>query len=494
MPEIRRHDAVPSWLPPSHVILALTLGAILFAITLGKGVRDPDYFWHVVAGEHIVSTGAVPTADPFSFTWAGQPWTPHEWLSEVLIFGLVSALGETGALAVFALIPGATILLLALLLARMGVRTPSQAPALVLAALVISPYATLRPQALSWLLLAVTVALLASVRPASRRRLLLVLPLFVLWANLHGLYIVGIGVVGAYGLFTLLGRTPLAGHRWWAVAAVGLAFIGAMLTPAGPLGVLYPLRYSQEWGLANIQEWQSPNFHSPAHWPLIGLVVALILNGGRATPGWFQLVAYVGTVMALVALRNAPVAAVLATPTLALGLEDRLRAWRGEHRPAATRIAGARRAMEIAAALAVVIGAFVIFAPPKVLFLAPAQQQAEAGYPVAAADLLARVHPDVRVLGEYGWGGYLIYRLYDSGGRVFVDGRNDMYAEAILDDYTAISKGDEGWEALLNEYGVEALLFPPTQPITKGLAQSAGWCEAHRDDQSVLLLRDCPAS
>jgi hypothetical protein len=143
------------------VIVALTLGAILFAITLGKGVRDPDYFWHVVAGQYIVSNGSVPTTDPFSFTWAGQPWTPHEWLSEVLIYGLVSALGEVGALAVFSLIPGATILLLALILARMGVRAWAQAPVLALSALVISPYATLRPQALSWLLLDVTMAALA---------------------------------------------------------------------------------------------------------------------------------------------------------------------------------------------------------------------------------------------------------------------------------------------------------------------------------------------
>jgi hypothetical protein len=474
------------------VIVALTLGAILFAITLGKGVRDPDYFWHVVAGEFIWSTGAVPSTDPFSFTWAGQPWTPHEWLSEVLIYGLVAAVGEVGALTVFALIPAATILLLALLLARMGIRTWAQAPMLALAALVMSPYATLRPQALSWLLLAVTVALLVSVGPDSRRRLLLVLPLFVVWANLHGLYIVGIGVVGAYGLFTLLGRTSLAAHRWWGVAAVALAFIGAMLTPAGPLGVLYPLRYGQEWGLANIQEWQSPDFHSPAHWPLIALVVALMLNGGRATPGWVQLIAYVGTVMALVALRNGPVAAVLATPTLALGLEDRLRAWRGAHRPSGARVAVGRRAIEMVTAAVVIVGAVAIFVPPA-LTRSLEQQQEDAGYPVAAVNLLERDHPQIRVAAEYGWGGYLIYRLFDDGGRVFVDGRNDMYAEQILDHYTAISSGDPGWEQLTDAYGVEALLFPPSQPITRGLADAAGWCEAYRDTNSVLLLRECAA-
>lgn len=491
MSDARPTRAVPSWLPPSHVIVALTLGAVLFAVTLGKGVRDPDYFWHVVAGEFIVSTGGVPNVDPFSFTWRGLSWTPHEWLSEVVIYGLVAGLGEMGALAVFALVPGTTILVLALLLRRLGVRTWAQAPVLALAAVLIAPYATLRPQALSWLLLAITMTLLASVRAESRRRLVLVFPLFVVWANLHGLYIVGIGVVGAYGLFTLLGRTPLAGHRAWAAAAVALAFIGAMLTPAGPLGVLYPLRYSQEWGLANIQEWQSPDFHSPAHWPLIALIVALILNGGRATPGWLQLFAYVGTVMALVALRNGPVAAVLSTPTLALGLEDRLRAWRGDHRPAGPRVALARRGMDVAAALAIAIGAFAIFAPPG-LTRSPGEQQLEAGYPVSAADLLAREDPDVHVLAEYGWGGYLIYRLYDGGGRVFVDGRNDMYAEQILDDYTAIAQGDEGWERLADDYGVDALLFPPAQPITRGIAQAAGWCEAYRDEGSVLLYRDCP--
>lgn len=487
-----RHDrAVPSWLPAPHVIVALTLAVILFAITVGKGVRDPDYFWHVIAGKYIASSGQVPNVDPFSFTWGGQPWTPHEWLTELVIHGLVAALGEMGALAVFALAPGATILILAVLLRRLGARTLVQAPVLALAALIIAPYSTLRPQVLSWLLLAVTVVLLASIRPESRRRLLLLIPLFVFWANAHGLYVVGIGVVGAYGLFTLLGRTPLGGYRAWAIAAVGLAVAGAMLTPAGPLGVLYPLRYGQEWGLANIQEWQSPDFHSPAHWPLIGLIVALMLNGGRATPGWLQMIAYVGTVMALVALRNAPVAAVLAAPTLALGLEDRLRSWRGEHRPAAARAALPRRLMEAVAALLVGVGALVIFLPAGI-GADPDEQQLAAGYPVAAADLLVEQYPTIRVVPEYGWGGYLIYRLYEQGGRVFVDGRNDMYAERILDDYTTISLADPGWEELVDDYGAEALLFPPGRPITKGLAQAAGWCEAFRDDSSVLLLRSCP--
>ena len=136
----------PRWLPPTHVIAALTLGGVLFAATLGKGVRDPDYFWHLAVGRYIAQTGGVPSTDPFSFTWMGQPWTPHEWLTELIIYGLVSAVGEIGALAVFALVPGATLLVLATMFARLGVRTLAQVPVLILAALVIAPYSTLRPQ------------------------------------------------------------------------------------------------------------------------------------------------------------------------------------------------------------------------------------------------------------------------------------------------------------------------------------------------------------
>jgi hypothetical protein len=66
-----------------------------------------------------------------------------------------------------------------------------------------------------------------------------------------------------------------------------------------------------------------------------------------------------------------------------------------------------------------------------------------------------------------------------------------MYSEKILNDYSHIRAADAGWTQLARSYRVEAMLFPPAAPITKGPAQSAGWCEAYRDAQSVLLVEDC---
>ena len=99
--------------------------------------------------------------------------------------------------------------------------------------------------------------------------------------------------------------------------------------------------------------------------------------------------------------------------------------------------------------------------------------------------------PHAHLLAEYGWGGYAISRLSPTGGRVFVDGRNDMYDQRILEDYSHIRGADPGWQSLVARYGVEAMLFPPGAPITKGPATDADWCESYRNGAQVLLV-PCP--
>ena len=479
-----RNASAPS-LPSGALLLGLVTGAILLGVTMAKGLQDADSFWHVVAGQVIVESGRVPSADPFSFTHAGQPWTPHEWLSEVVMYVLDSAGGVTGSLVAFGLAAGAIPVVHAIGLGRIGVRPAAIGVALALGAAVLFPYVTVRPQAFSWLLMAGLLWLLMSLRTDRPWRLAAIPLLFLLWANLHGLYVVGFGFIGLYALFTLAGRTPMSPRRWWLIAACAGAAAASMLTPAGPEGLLYPLRYvdAGDWGLANIQEWQSPDFHNVAHWPLLLLIVALIANGGRGAPGWLVTLSWVTAAMALVSLRNAPVAAVVAIPILAVGIHARM----GPARTVAPAVARNRRLLEIGVAVAVAIAALLILVPAD-----PAAVSAGAvarRYPVAALDHLAARNPDARVLADYGWGGYVIWRLYDSGGRVFVDGRNDMYGDELLNDYSLVRNADDGWEEIVDRHRVEAILFPPDAPLVRGFAQQAGWCEAVRDKVQVLLAR-----
>ena len=475
-------------LPSPALLVGVVAAAILVGVTLAKGLQDADFFWHVTAGGVIVDTGRVPVADPFSFTWQGMPWTPHEWLSEVLIHLVISADGTTGAMILFGLLAGAIPVIHAFNLGRMGTRTLAIGVGLAVGVVVMFPYVTVRPQVISWLLMAVLVWLLMSLRPDRLGRLVLIPILFVLWANLHGLYVVGFGFIGLYALFTLAGRTAMSPQRWWLVGACVAAVAGSMLTPAGPAGLLYPLRYvdAGDWGLANIQEWQSPNFHEAAHWPLLVMVVALVANGGRAAPGWLTALSWVTLAMALVSLRNAPIAAVVAMPVLAIGISARL----ASARIHTSRIARRRRILETAIA-ALIIAASLFILVPRDLDAASSEAIAER-YPVAALDLLTREDPDARVLADYGWGGFVINRLHPTGGTVFVDGRNDMYGDAILEEYSTVRAAQDGWEEIVDRYDVDAILFPPDAPIVRGFAQDAGWCERVEDEVQVMLLRSCP--
>jgi hypothetical protein len=479
-----RASGVPRWLPSPLVLVCGVAAGIIVLATVARGIIDADYFWHLRTGSLILETRAVPSVDPYSFAYDG-PWTPHEWLSEVAISLLVRAGGPILATVTFGLVAAAAVSVMAVALARRGVRVAPIAVGLAGATLVLVAYATVRPQVVSWLLLATEMAILLNLDASRARRAWLLVPLLLLWANLHGLWVVGIGILGVYLIFTLLDRTPMRAALGTMAAVGGASALAVMLTPAGPAGILYPLRYLEpgDWGLANIQEWQSPNFHDPAHLGLLAVIVGLIVIGRAGVPGWVTASSAIGVVMALISLRNAPIAALLAMPSLAIGLDARLDAARPIRSPLG------RRLLETAMAVIVLGAAFVTLMPVIVR-----GNDLATRFPVASVDLLAETDPDVRLLIEYGWAGYAIDRITPTGGQVFVDGRNDMYPESILEDYSAIRDAADGWETIVDRYGVEAMVFPPDAPIIGVAVRDSGWCELLRDERQVLISPACEST
>lgn len=480
-------DSLLRRLPSPLIILVVTSAAMLAIVTWVHGLADTDYWWHFTTGQVIAQTGRVPSVDPYSFTYGGQPWTAHEWLGELLLYELVSWLGTTLTLLAFGVISALGLATVAVALRRLGVPTLAIAVGVGIGTWILFGFSTPRPQVISFAFMGILVGTLLVVDVAHRRWLILLPPFFALWANLHGLWVVGLGVLFIHLVFTLAGRTPLARARRWALAVAVACVAATMATPAGIGGVLYPLRYIQpnDWGLAHISEWMSPNFHETTFLPLLLLVLLVVGVGARGVPGWLTALALLGVVMALFAQRNAPLAGILAMPAVAMGLASvGVHSLTGADR---RQDAMGRRLMELALAAVVVIGAGVI--APRV---PAAAAVAETSFPVAAVDQLVAVQPQARLFTEYEWGGYAIYRLYHLGGRVFVDGRNDMYPRRILDDYVTIRGADPGWQDLLRSYGVTAVILRPQTPLVAGPLKDAGWCVAYRDQTAVLMLPTCP--
>jgi len=465
-------------LPSPMTILAAVIVAFFVVLTVARGPVDADYWWHLTTGRMILESGSVPTTDPFSFAYDG-PWVTHEWLGEVIIAVLVDSLGVTASAALFGAAAAGSLLLPALALHRRGVAVRALLPWLVVGTYTLASYATVRPQVLSWLLLAGLLVLLMGIGAADRYRPWLVVPLMLLWANLHGLWVVGLGVIGIYVAFTLAGRTPMAPRRWTAAGMLVGATVASSLTPAGPAGLLYPLRYlrQDDWGTAFIAEWQPADLTDPRQFGIGLLILGVVLFGRRATSGWLATVAVIGLAASIVAVRNAPLAVVLSLPMLAMALH----AWLGPPRAVSAPRARQRRTLELGLAAVVIVAMVVVL--PRV-----AAGTEESAFPTDAFDRLEETDPDARLLVHYDWGGYAIHRLSQGGGQVFIDGRSDMYPREIFEDYLAIRGADDGWQSLVDRYGVEAILVPPDAPIA-GVVTGAGWCEAFADERAVLLVR-----
>jgi hypothetical protein len=203
-----------------------------------------------------------------------------------------------------------------------------------------------------------------------------------------------------------------------------------------------------------------------------------------------SILAFMGVAMTLLALRNGPIAAIIGVPALAVGIDAALADWRPTVRSFSPRVAQRRRMLEIGMALIVAVAGVIILAPPDPA--AAVRASIERELPVQGVELLRERVPQGRIASWYGWGGYVIGNMYDDGARVMVDGRNDMYDESILNEYNEVKNAEPGWDRIIDAYEVDALIFPPFEPITKGPAEDAGWCETYRDDNEVVYLRDCP--
>jgi hypothetical protein len=71
----------------------------------------------------------------------------------------------------------------------------------------------------------------------------------------------------------------------------------------------------------------------------------------------------------------------------------------------------------------------------------------------------------------------------------FVDGRNDIYSQQILEDYSRIAAAEGDGRSLLDSYEVSAIVVPPDSYLAAALRSDPTWCSADTSPTAVLLTR-----
>lgn len=453
---------------------------------------DIDFWWHLRTGELIAQSGAVPTADPFSYTAHGQPWVVHEWLWELVVYHLYQRGGYVLAVLLSAVMVTLTYAILYHLLRRLGANE-RLAVVLVLGAAALGlPNLGVRPRELSFLFLTVYLHRLVLYREGRVRTLWLLPLLMLLWANVHGGFVLGLSLIALFAAGALI--------EWWFlgaaaprhVAAAGIATVlAAMVNPSGPQLLLYPLGYYSEArnpSFSIVTEFQSPNFHQPLMLLFAGsLALFLALGVRRARHNvveWLVGTAFI--VQALVSVRQVAVCAIVMTPLLVVSLCERY-AWARELPPP-------RQARPLIVLnwvlLAGLVVAGVLFARrPQIAHKLQFGSQPNArNLPVAGVQFIEEHALAEPIFNSQPWGGYLIYRWYPQR-RVFMDGRIDMYGPSITEEYLQVVTIKPQWRAVLDKYGVQTLLIEKDSALSVLLLADGGWERVFEGEVEDVFVR-----
>jgi len=510
-----RAPAARSRLRPGFIdLLALFLITLIALIGGRRLFGDADAATHVATGLWILEHREIPRVDPFSGTRAGTEWFAHEWVADLGSALAYRSCGWNGLVVAAALIITLTHLLLFRFLIRRGDDVLAAFGAVVAAAAAWSSHWLARPHLMTPFFLAICAIILEQVvRGAWRPRALLALPpIALVWANVHGGFLVLFGVLACYGLGALLSR---GAPRALFLPLVATSAASAACVLVNPWGWRLPrhliaffafhgpaLRATSEFAPAAADDRAGVALFVFAALCAAGIACGLrarpLEAGGRpgeedralgATdtlhPGVLLALA-LSTVMAFTSIRHVEVMAIFGALVISGGLSRLMRSFPDAGMRSDLE-ALRRREMRSGGVLAA--SALVILAILASRRLLPAAGFDPAKFPVSAVTALKREGPAPAgpVFAPDVWGGYLILEWPQA--RVFVDGRWDMYGDEFFKRYADLYLGRGDWSSALDAADVTLVLLPRDAPLAQPMRASADWIVWRSDETAVVFRR-----
>ncbi|MGH9750008.1 MAG: hypothetical protein ACRD6R_08810 [Candidatus Polarisedimenticolia bacterium] len=492
-PRLSRRGA---WLASAALLL-------LAGVLATAPITNNDIFLHLKTGDLVLTTGAIPHQDDYSALARGRPFVAHEWLAGVVFRLAQRAAGWNGLVALKILL---SVLLAGLLLGaarRAGAAVEVAVPLLAFAFYLAAPRLMERPHLFTFLMTAAFLRLLLP-GPGGRSAPHWPLPcLQVIWANLHGGFVLGPVMVALAAMGRRLDRDRRGAVRLALLVPVLVA--ACLLNPYGIELLRFPFALTGSAFMGEIYEWLPPYAEPFASTRMARMYVAWIalsllvlgLSLGRAlrrrviAPGGSLPILIFGAFLFLslrmnrnvadFALATAPGVAAAATALLSSGS-------RPARRPAVLSVAGTL----LCVTLTVWTGLFGYG------FAAGAARR-RFGFglgrniPVAAVDYLERNDVRGNVFNTYAAGAYLVYRLHPAV-RVAMDSRNDVYGETLYREHGAALRDTGLLGAMLARIEARAILLEwpmvGTVATAAAIRRLGGWRPVFFDDVAVIYLEE----
>ena len=464
------------------LVVLLSAFGIVYLTIFPPTLLVADSWLTLVAGREVVENG-LPTRDELTVLGLGREWTDQQWGAQVLAYGAYS-LGGLGLLAVMT----ATFAVGAFAIAAAGARALGAGQrAIVLMffpVLMAAPWTfTIRAQVFVLPLYTGLIWLLASQARNPTRRVYLVLPLLLIWANLHG------SAALAAMLVMLLAAIELVrsrGRSWMrSVVLLVLPPLALLATPYGPLETAryyHLLLVDPPFGRELVTEWRrsEPSGDTLAFYALAAVAAVVVYLGRRRLTAFdFAALAFtfVGAVLAIRGIPWFSLACLVLVP-VAIGrrLEGRT--------PRLRRTFDGVLAFGAVAFLAIVVA----------LALARDDSWYESKWPreaVSGSRGAGAGEPALRVFATSRDADWLLFRIPELRGRLAYDVRFEIYDQETFERIVRF-RGEQGedWKSLADGY--EILVFETDQPPdshAEDFLSEPGARALYRDERITVIQR-----
>lgn len=437
--------------------------------------------------------------DVFSYTRYGATWINAFWLSDLAMYGLWKIGSFFFITIMVALIAVAVMFII---YKQMKGAFYLRLPLILLGIISIAANWSARPQLLSFLLLAFLDYFLYTHCHIKRQPLWYLIPIFIVWGNVHGGFIWGILVL----LATIVGEVfdnlfnNQPSLQWKEIGSLSLwSILAGLAISINPDGIsLWRLPFYQIQVSFSIVEWLSPDFHQIYAHPLLWILFLLIISiaYSKKPLSFVDLLKGLGfTYLFFVAQRNMGPYAIIVIPIIERHLTPAttffakapfLEKFNAKTSQLFTGKQPSEKFNFIINTLLVGVLATLILVKA---YAASTPQVMEEQTPSGAIQWVKDNKPRGPLFNSYYWGGYLTWELRDYP--VFIDGRADLYGDEILSEWSEIVNGTDKGLTLLDVYKINLVFLEPNYPLLDKLSQ-LGWEKVYGDSKIIIYARQPP--
>jgi len=462
------------------LLLFLILASASFFF-FSNNLTDVDLWGHLKFGEDILKTRTVPRYDSYSYSHHGQRWINHEWLAELLFYAVFKTATSTGLIFLKVVLGFITTLLIFFSLKNKTENSVLKIIFLTLALSVINYGFLTRPQVFTYLFFTLLLFLIDKYENAKKSYLLYPIPfIFLLWCNLHGGFIAGVGFLFLYLIFKILERNASKDL----VIITSLAALLTLINPNG-IGLWAFLVKSLSVPRPYIYEWKMMEFASLyiGYFLLLLLTIIGIASSKVKKIPYELAVLFIGAVFSFLHHRHMVLFAISAAVYAPRYLDALLK----------SRFKKIEEKIPNKAAISLIFLLFLYF-----LFMAPYKGEGnpfkikiQDEYPLEAIYFMRDNGICGNIFPFFNWGEMCIREL-PVGNRVFFDGRyKTLYSDDFINGYFEVLYGRQNYKGFLSGFPETDIMFlHRMNPLRLKLVNDREWVLVYSSTTGWIFLKN----